>query len=208
MAKNPDAHSLRKVSTITLGVVVLGAFIFPFYEAGTLATKVTKLKTALLQIREEANPPKPPARIEKVEPYELETLVLSTKRYWDKDADLVPVDLALAWGPLTDPQRAKKILVRQSNRFFYWNLPPNQPISAGEVISNTANVHMVSLNAEQTKTLKSIKKGDLIHLQGSLVNIHLESRTWKTSRSRTDTGDGACEIFLTEEIKIIKRNQL
>lgn len=146
--------------------------------------------------------------IEIVEPYELTALVLSTKAYEDINGDIAPVDLALAWGALTDPNLSKNLQVWQNARFFYWMLPPNKQLACRDIIPQTANVHMISTSPKQEATLLNIRRGDLLELKGHLVNIHKKDIKWKTSLSRTDTGSGACEIFLTSEITPLKKNLL
>lgn len=189
-------------------VCLLGALCFCLWAALIAATPQ---KGSPFQTRVAKTPPSDGVDedwIEVVEPYEITALVLSTKAYGDFNGDIAPVDLALAWGDLTNPKLAENLQVWQDSRFFYWVLPPNKPLARGDVISQTANVHMISLSPKQEETLQSIRRGDLIQLKGHLVNIHKQGRSWKTSTSRTDSGAGACEIFLTSEITPLKKNLL
>jgi len=50
--------------------------------------------------------------------------------------------------------------------------------------------------------IDDVDEGDVVRLRGHLVDVDLGSgRTARTSRVRTDQGDGACEIFLVEEVR-------
>src|SRR6056297_1853107 len=64
------------------------------------------------------------------------------------------------------------------------------------------------LNKEDLKEVKKINEGDYIKLKGVLVDVDFNnanySSLWKTSRTRNDTGNGACEILYLEEVTIIE----
>src|SRR5579862_5982651 len=50
--------------------------------------------------------------------FSLQARVLSAEDYYfDRETDLVPVDLALGWGPMSDPQVLSKISISQGGRF-------------------------------------------------------------------------------------------
>lgn len=200
-----DVDPLLRIIIKTVIILIVSTSLgITFYE---YHAKTSNLFSPPVRSSQEENPPTG-LWIEKIEPFELDALVLSRKTYRDQNADIAPIDLALAWGKLTDPDLAKLLIVQQGNRFFYWTLPPNQPLSAGDIISHASNMHMVSTSNDQTNSLLQIKRGDRVKFKGFLVNIHKNGQTWKTSLSRTDTGTGACEVFLTTYIEILDRNLL
>ncbi|MBU2706785.1 hypothetical protein KCM76_12395, partial [Zooshikella marina] len=52
--------------------------------------------------------------------------------------------------------------------------------------------------------LKSVKKGDIIQLVGSLVNVDAnDGWRWRSSMTRTDTGGGSCELIWVENFSIV-----
>ncbi|MBU2709290.1 hypothetical protein KCM76_25060, partial [Zooshikella marina] len=52
--------------------------------------------------------------------------------------------------------------------------------------------------------LKSVKKGDIIQLVGSLVNVDAnDGWRWRSSMTRTDTGGGSCELIWVENLSIV-----
>jgi len=55
------------------------------------------------------------------------------------DSDLIPEDLALGWGPMSDNRVLRKIDISQSNRFYYWRAPADSPIGKDSIITHSAN---------------------------------------------------------------------
>jgi len=70
-----------------------------------------------------------------------------------------------------------------------------------------SNNHLIPANDGISKIIMTLRRGDQIHIKGYLVNYR-ESR-WSgertTSTSRTDTGNGACEVIWVQEAKILQR---
>ena len=62
---------------------------------------------------------------------------------------------------------------------------------------------------EQKKKIKETEEGDIIEIQGSLVKAtsNSDNWSWKSSLTRNDTGDGACEVILVKELKIAGLNE-
>jgi hypothetical protein len=47
-----------------------------------------------------------------------------------------------------------------------------------------------------------VRAGEVIHLQGFLVDAsRANGWRWRTSMSRDDTGDGACELVYVESVE-------
>jgi hypothetical protein len=56
------------------------------------------------------------------------------------------------------------------------------------------------------KELKQIRHGDIVQLNGYLVDVDADSGWhWRTSLSRDDSGNGACEIVYLESVIIEDR---
>jgi hypothetical protein len=133
--------------------------------------------------------------------FEIEARVLSAEHYsFGREADLVPVDLALGWGKMSDEAVLKDIKITQSNRFYYWHVD-TFPIDRREIETNSANMHMIPANSQIEKTLKAIKIGQKVKLSGYLVEAKAKDGWhWKSSLTREDTGQGACELVYVKEI--------
>jgi len=64
-------------------------------------------------------------------------------------------------------------------------------------------MHMVPANGEIEQQLKSIKKGQIVSIKGSLINVSADDGwQWKSSTTRNDTGKGACELVYVEQVRV------
>ena len=137
--------------------------------------------------------------------FTLDARVLHRKIYrWDRQAALVPVDLALGWGPMSDQSVLDQVKITQSMRFYWFEYKLSPPISKEEIISHSTNVHIIPSTPAIASQCKSLRTGTLVHLSGDLVEVTAtELGTWKSSLSRTDTGDGACELMWVTEMSIL-----
>ena len=133
--------------------------------------------------------------------FELEARVLSVKDYSSgRESELSPTDLALGWGRMMDDDVVSKIDVSQRGRWYHWRTN-DYPIPHTEIAHSSANMHMIPANEAVARALSEVDESDRIHLVGQLVDISAEDGwRWRSSRSRTDTGNGACELILLERI--------
>ena len=135
--------------------------------------------------------------------FAIEARVLSVKRYsLGREADLSPVDLALGWGPMSDESVLKRIDISQGNRFYFWHVDEFF-IPREEIEINSANMHMIPADSEVEKSLDSIREGQVVRLQGYLVEASAsDGWKWRSSLSRADTGNGACEVIYVKTISV------
>lgn len=142
--------------------------------------------------------------IQPVAEFILEARVLSRKDYWfGREADLSPTDLVLGWGEMANPQVLKQINIRQSGRWYFWQVE-SFPIPRRSIETQSANMHLIPANDEVARTLKQIRPGQLITLQGYLVNVNADDGwRWSSSLTREDTGANACELIYVKQLKII-----
>ena len=133
----------------------------------------------------------------------IEAKVLSRKRYrWGKESKLSPVDLALGWGPMSDENILKSIKVSQSGRWYRWR-SKDLAVPMSEIKVSSANMHIIPADDAVEKVLKSVRKGQIVIIDGFLVRVdHPSGWRWISSTSRRDTGDGACEIIYAKSLKI------
>jgi hypothetical protein len=136
--------------------------------------------------------------------YDITARVLSAHDYPDgaDDFSLVsPRDLALGWGVMSDSAVLKHLNINQGSRFYHyewWGSPPAPPLL---ISISSANTHLIPSTEVVAAQIAKIKAGDVVHLQGKLVNIRLPGgQNIATSTTRADTGAGACEVLWVEEV--------
>jgi hypothetical protein len=131
--------------------------------------------------------------------------ILHTRKYrYDTGAALVPVDLAIGWGRMSDQAVLDQLTISQSNRFYFYEyrLPP--PIPQAEIIAHSTNVHVIPRTPELRRRCEALRSGALVHLDGELVEATGPGiMKWRSSLSRTDSGRGACELLLLENLEMI-----
>ena len=114
---------------------------------------------------------------------------------------LSPYDFAIGWGPMSNPAVLKNFTYYQRNRFFFYAAFVDFLDQTTRLHTDwhVANVHLIPASEAVAEALSQVQPRDLVSLEGSLVEVKLHQQTvWKSSLSRTDTGDGACELlFLT-----------
>ncbi len=141
--------------------------------------------------------------------YSISARVVSTERYYlSWRSDLSPVDLALAWGNLTKPAARKHISYSQSGRWYFYKYDSEFPYDAGYIASHSSNNHVIPADQNLLKAVKKVSTGDAVELDGYLVNVagKVEGRDvfWNSSLSRTDSGEGSCEVYYVTKIRIGK----
>ncbi len=76
--------------------------------------------------------------------YQITARILGVERYHvDFLAPLVPEDLALGWGPMSDNRILNGMDISQANRFYFWRATPGTPVSKEVIISHSANTHVI-----------------------------------------------------------------
>lgn len=136
--------------------------------------------------------------------FEVQARVLSREDYWlGKESDLSPVDLALGWGVMSDQAILDRIEISQGARWYFTRYELPAPVSDREIITHSSNMHLIPANGWVRGKIGKIRRGNIVQLKGSLVDVDHESGFfWRTSLTREDTGNGSCEIFYVEEIYI------
>ena len=137
--------------------------------------------------------------------FDLRAKVLGKEKYrYDRESDLSPYDLALGWGKMSDQLVIDRIDITQRNRWYYWQTD-HFPIPRKEIENSSANMHIIPANEEVEDVLNDILVGEIILLEGYLVSIEADDGwNWKSSLTRNDTGNGACEVIWVEKLLRLK----
>jgi hypothetical protein len=134
--------------------------------------------------------------------FALTARVLSREDYrFDAGASLAPMDLALGWGRMSDNAVLSRIDIRQSGRFYYWHVD-EFPIPRREIETSSANMHLIPADEGVRRAMDRVRQGELVHIEGFLVDASRpDGWRWRTSLSREDTGNGACELVFVETLE-------
>ena len=134
--------------------------------------------------------------------------------------DVCLMDVGLVWGEIADKKYVKKHLRFQSTktlgaaRQLSVKSPDSQtmPYDWGYVSSHMGHTHIIPANRNVMSAMLSIKKHDVVKLDGYLVDIYNDkgdvvaltslSRSDKNSTSR---GYGACEDMYVTQVQIGNR---
>ncbi|OGW68473.1 MAG: hypothetical protein A3J72_01215 [Nitrospirae bacterium RIFCSPHIGHO2_02_FULL_40_19] len=138
--------------------------------------------------------------------YSINAEVVSKKSYsYGWQAELAPIDLALAWGKLTEPESEKYVTFSQSDRWYYFEYKNDSPLNESYIVTHSSNNHIIPANENIQLAIKSIKKKDKVILKGFLVNAQGKYDNmdlwWNSSLTRNDTGDDSCEVFYVTKVK-------
>lgn len=124
---------------------------------------------------------------------------------FDGAAALAPVDLALGWGRMSDSAVLEQLHVTQMGRFFSWRArdPRTFTVPADALVREMAQVHAVPATPAIEARLRRLRPGQVVALRGYLVDVDgPQGFAWRTSLTRDDTGDGACEIMWVEDVDV------
>lgn len=117
------------------------------------------------------------------------------------------VDVCMIWGG-----NAREAVYRN---FDFWSEPfscwyrPKRHIGGNAKFEEDAlsNTHVVAKDEKLAKRLNSIRLGDQVRLKGKLINYHpagASEQLRRSSLTRKDTGNGACEVMYVEEFELLK----
>jgi hypothetical protein len=137
--------------------------------------------------------------------YKVGALVAS-RQYYNDEGKFAPMDFLLIWGDLASPENKEYLQYSQSNRHGYWRSRSDAPFSESYRNSHIANTHMVPANNNILTGLKNVKPPQVVFMEGYLVNVEGRigkgSMFWKTSLTRSDSYNGACEIFYVNQLRL------
>jgi hypothetical protein len=138
--------------------------------------------------------------------YDITARVLSKESYrWDAGAKLVPVDLTMGWGPMSDSAVLSRIEITQGSRWYnsYIANANEFPVSMDEINRHVANMHLIAADNAIAKQIRNIRPGKIVNMRGYLVEVSgKDGFTWRSSLSRDDAGSGACELMWVESFSV------
>lgn len=191
-------------------VLIIGSFLFYLYHRsqpvslgdGVKATNEPIQKTIDKGIPFRYNE----FKITPLADFQINAKVILKKDYsYDTEAELSPTDLALGWGRMSDEAVLSKLSISQSGRWYRYRYK-NAPIPQKEIQTHSANMHLIPADDNVAKIIKAVKAGQIIEIDGQLVEAeNTETKwTWKSSLTRNDTGGGACELIFVKALRIVE----
>lgn len=134
--------------------------------------------------------------------FSLHGRVLLTSRYrLDREASLAPYDLGIGWQRMSDSAVLRGLSLSQSARFLHWRWRDAPPIPEAEITRSAANIHLIPASRYIETRIAALRPGQLVSLQGRLVEASRpDGWRWRSSLSRSDSGNGACELLYVEAI--------
>lgn len=147
---------------------------------------------------------------------------LGTWGFSRKDFDYVSlIDVVLGWDEISDVKLYKKNIqsLKQErkpdgSRVYWFYIPYNSRWSVDYAMSHTSHNHIIPATINVMSVLYSIKKFDIVKMDGYLVDIYRDGNlVAMTSLSRYDTDGtsrarqsynpgGSCEIFYVKSVQI------
>ena len=143
--------------------------------------------------------------VEPLAAFGLQARVLGREDYrFDAGAVLAPVDLALGWSRMADPAVYGRLSISQGNRWYHYRWgQEGPPLPADEIVRSSANMHMVPATPEVARALASVRAGQVVVLRGWLIEARRDDGyLWRSSLTREDSGDGACELVYVCAIEL------
>lgn len=116
-------------------------------------------------------------------------------------------DFCVIWGENIENNVYKKVKFRSSEFACFWKKGPDSKFS-GLSLSNN---HLIPANTKIKALLKKVNIGDQIHVKGYLADYSISKNkeqigTRQTSITRSDEGDGACEIIYVTDLTILRKS--
>jgi hypothetical protein len=199
---------MSKLEKILITCIVVGLFIIgntvlnPIIYEGNIPDPVqTILKEpeTVYILADEVNIP-----IVLLAEYTVEGVIKSKKKYNDYPSRIAQYDVALAWGSLNEKEIDSHINYSQRGRWYYYSYDRNVSVSSSYIAEHSANMHLINQDPLVLKKIENINVNDHIKLIGYLVNVNFDNGTWGSSLTRTDTGNGACEIMYVTDVEVIE----
>ncbi len=134
--------------------------------------------------------------------------VEKSTRLLDEWDFVLPMDLALAWGPVAAPEVLSRLDFHLSRRYVSWRWKGSPPLDPGALTTHIANNHLIPASEQVARALDEVRVGDLVTLAGKLVDVRVSDAQGRvrfesrTSLVRTDVGSGACEQIWVEGVAV------
>jgi hypothetical protein len=84
----------------------------------------------------------------------------------------------------------------QSGRWYEYSWSSEAPLEPQQIATHSANTHCLPADANIRRQILSIRRHDLVTLDGYLVEVSgPNGYHWRSSLTRDDKNGGACEVM-------------
>ncbi len=137
--------------------------------------------------------------------YALKAWIVAKDHPSDAFSDLAPIDLSLAWGQVADPAVMRHLKFHLKRRYISVRWGQRIGLDSRQVMQQLSNHHFVPANAAAKEALEQVRPGNLIAFEGYLVDVkNSEGRVMRSSLTRRDVGNGACEVVWLESLRVLR----
>jgi hypothetical protein len=70
--------------------------------------------------------------------------------------------------------------------------------------NKVSNNHLLCTDPEVNRTIKALRRGDVITIKGCLASYTLQNGSRGSSTVRTDRGNGACETVWVDQLTVLE----
>ena len=130
--------------------------------------------------------------------------LISVKNYASgREADLSPMDFALGWNDMSNDAVLSRLRMKHDARFFLYSWENEPPLPLDVITRSSTNVHLIPSSSAVERELSRVPPGATVTLRGWLVDASApDGWRWRSSRTRTDNGAGACELMWVDEVMV------
>lgn len=126
----------------------------------------------------------------------IDARVLSRRDYHSGEtARLSPTDLALGWQDMARDAVLAHLSISQSGRWYQYRWRDAPPLEPSVIARQSANMHLIPANPLVAHSLSKVRQDQRVRIDGWLVEAKMPGGIWRSSTTREDTGDGACELI-------------
>lgn len=134
----------------------------------------------------------------------LEARVLSRQNYhFGRESRLAPTDLALGWQDMARDEVLRRLSITQSGRWYQYRWSDDPPLPPDVIARQSANMHLIPASSAVAQTLARVRPEQRVRIDGWLVDAKMGQQSWRSSTTREDTGNGACELIYVCALSVI-----
>lgn len=129
--------------------------------------------------------------------FSVEAQVLAIQPYTDRDSGLSPLDMAVGWGPMSNPRNLSSIELIQEGRALR---AEGLPIGEAEFHEHCWNLAIIPANRAIEDMLDNfLRVGNLVELRGQIVDVERGTRTWHSG-----TTPGSTRILWLRNCRLVQ----